>query len=208
MLFKGEMVRAILNGTKTQTRRIVKPQPDSDELGVGHRVGGPVTALALKDGKYCIPCPYGIGGDGLWVRERFMTIERVTAKMLREGADTWPEIVYAADESEDSIDDWKRLGWKLKPSIFMPRAASRITLEITGVRVERLNEISEEDALAEGAMAWWNALPRFVQEQLYGGGRGPIGAYKDLWESINGKKSWNDNTWVWVIEFQRIAPPQ
>lgn len=164
ILFSAPMVRAILDGRKTQTRRVVKLRngqymPPSEKADInGWR-------QMLRN------CPYGQPGDRLWVRETHFD-----AKRLNEG-----RILYRAD------GDVSRFGWT--PSIHMPRSASRITLEVTGVRVERLQDISEADAVAEGV----------VWEQ----GQTAINVFETLWESINGAGSWDANPWVWVVEFKR-----
>lgn len=179
IVFSALMVRAILNGRKTQTRRIVKPQPK-------HRA-----IQSSKDGKWydadCIhpgiemKCPYGIPGDQLWVKETFFV--RAAGRCC----------VYRAslDPTEAAGIGAMYGGWK--PSIFMPRKLSRITLEITGVRVERLWDISQEDAMAEGQPDISEESPYCAKEW-----------YSRLWESINGKDSWAKNPWVWVIGFKRI----
>lgn len=136
----------------------------------------------MHDDHYCV-CPYGKVGDRLWVRETF--------------GESWhhaqPDYFYRADdnasiESHPDFDGWK-------PSIHMPRLASRITLEITGVRVERLNNIHRSDAIAEGCE---------MPSQRKGMHRWPEAQFADLWESINGPGSWDANPWVWVVEFKRI----
>ena len=176
ILFSGPMVRAILDGRKTQTRRIVKPQPN-----VVHAIYGDAsidTNLTFRRGDGRIRCPYGIPGDRLWVRE---------AKR---------QAFYRASTTtggDENRQEYIRLGhaYQWRPSIHMPRWASHITLEIESVRVERLQEITEEDARAEG----WHP----------GDGQGPIEWYEDLWQSINGPGSWDANPWVWVIQFNRVA---
>ena len=190
------MVRALLAGTKTQTRRIAKPvrHPDWGNLyspGALVREHEPMHVIHRA-------CPYGQPGDQLWVRETWLDlqgtgIERVTGDLGR--------YAYAAYTPPGSHGDEcrKNYGLKWSPSIHMPRWASRITLEITGVRVERLHDISAEDAIAEGVR---------VHEDHHGKPRGsiysPVQAYRDLWESINGAGSWEANPWVWVLEFKRV----
>lgn len=169
ILFSGPMVRAILDGRKTQTRRIVKAKhlPFMENL-----LGG------FLDGKWNQrPLPYGQPGDRLWVREAWANTR---------GDDSLPTY-YRSDER---IEDLQRT-WK--PSIHMPRWASRITLEITGVRVERLQDISDLEARQEG-----------LQPDFYGSVMGCKRKFIDLWESINGPGSWAANPRVWVIEFRRI----
>ena len=150
------MVRATLAGAKTQTRRILHPKMTDK------------------------PCPYGVAGDTLWVRETFCKVHG--------------EYFYAADFKRP--DKWK--GWE--PSIFMPREACRIELKIIKTRTELLNSISEEDAMAEG-------FARLEKPTLCRRDRvfdNAIEAFKVLWESINGVGSWERNPMVWVIEFERI----
>lgn len=207
ILMNGAMVRATLAGTKTQTRRIMKPQP----YGNGFMAGGelrchndylPPSAILWKDGSVVgydaeSLCPFGVPGDQLWVRETWnvrglgwgMKPSRA-AKISAPGA-----CVYAADEGSEK---WMN-GWRT--SIHMPRAFSRITLEVTGVRVERLGEISDTDSMAEG-------IDR-AQVESYrhaGADRPAAHAFRALWESINGPGSWDANPWVWVIEFKRVTP--
>lgn len=190
ILFSGEMVRAILDGRKTQTRRIVKPQ--TLELFEAAIQLGEVTDFFTDaidvDWAYVGGfCPYGQRGDRLWARETW-------------GKDDSGDFVFRAD-------DWcecPTADGKWKSSIFMHRAASRITLEITAVRVERLQDISEEDAKAEGVRqcegGWWN----YIAGEPYQG-MTARGSYETIWELINGPGSWEKNPWVWVIEFRRLA---
>jgi hypothetical protein len=200
ILFSAPMVRALLAGTKTQTRRIVKPQPEvcgADWLA--KRRDGPAQFLyywprgdgyAVNDRFVAESCPYGQPGDRLWVRE---SIHRGDACAR-----------YSADGSVVNLADWR---WKRDnlPSIHCPRELSRITLEITGVRVERLQGISEVDAKAEG-IRWTDAGP--LHAHLDGGFNFPTArdAYERLWGDINGPGSWDANPWVWVVEFKRITP--
>lgn len=203
ILFSAPMVRALLAGTKTQTRRIVKPQPE--ELGDGqirwlHRGyghSGPSTYMNEIAVEYW--CPHGKPGDHLWVKETGWQPKDPSPRELREGADTWPRYAYDADGITDQdAEDYKAWGWKRRPSIFMPRSFSRITLEITGVRVERLQDISDADAIAEGVERPATGLPIC----------GPRTWYRVLWESINGAGSWEPNPWVWVVSFKRLEQPQ
>ena len=178
ILFSAPMVRAILDGSKTQTRRLVKPQPSI--------LAGELLCWkddALTDDQMADLCPNGQPGDRLWVRETF-------AEGIHQMADAnhW---AYAADR----FGTQQRLSDRWKPSIHMPRAASRITLEINSVRVERLQDISEADAMAEGVNAG----------KYLGLERANARAFSELWESINGPDSWAANPWVWVIEFRRAA---
>lgn len=204
ILMSAPMVRAILReiDPKEQTRRIVKPQPpDHVNLYTGHpgehywEIAEPShnTMAPLK-----FPCPYGQPGDRLWVKET----HAVTMEQERRNPHTKFPYAYRADWSGE---DEETRDFKWKPSIFCTRAASRITLEITGIRVERLQEISEEDAAAEGVD------PRFLLGDAKPDGFRPclgketaVAAYAALWESINGPGSWDANPWVWVIEFRRL----
>lgn len=201
ILFSGAMVRVLLNGKKTQTRRIVKPQPERNDKGTlmwgtGRRTGMQrfgVDGLDVPPGVFA-RCPYGKPGDRLWVREAFM---HEPADYCWEASVSIPcrpaVTTYRADYPNSQPGE----GWK--PSIHMPRALSRITLEITAVRVERLQGISAADALAEGV----NVHPDFhgkPDTSIYG----PVQAYRDLWEQINGPDSWDANPWVWAVEFRRL----
>lgn len=203
ILFSAPMVRAILDGRKTQTRRVVKPQPYVDAQGnacwngtnFGQDARGPhIQALASplpssKTGR--VRCPFGKPGDRLWVRETFQPL---FADGVENHWETdWKtgegyKISYpATDGVQEFIDLDDGLSDACKPSIHMPRWASRILLEITGVRVERLQDISHEDAMAEG-MAWDDA----------------IYDYSRLWDQINGSGAWDANPWVWCVSFRRI----
>ena len=195
ILFSAPMVRALLAGTKTQTRRAMKPQPTEFVGGPGVTLqdGSPAPLIPLDDsvepyGRE-IACPYGKPGDRLWVRETWHD----ASSSLHSCA------LYRADGIDLHWDKWT-------PSIHMPRWASRITLEITSVRVERLQEISIEDAKAEGA---WGPDDSIVQKVAdYFGtdifSANPRKAFQMLWESINGPDSWAANPWVWAIEFRRV----
>ena len=183
ILFSGGMVRAILDGSKTQTRRIAK------EFNEMPNLDGILRRFPNQEG-----CPYGTPGDRLWVRETFA-----------QGVEGCPGgISYRADHF-DPKGDGPAHPMKWRPSIFMPRIASRILLEITDVRVQRLQEISEEDARAEGvtdfAGRWWDGSP-----VVCGKWNAPSEAFAALWESINGTGSWEANPWVWVITFRRLEP--
>ena len=188
ILFSAPMIRALLAGTKTQTRRVVKP--------VQLRADGMWPA-----GRDPVPdCPYGQPGDRLWVRECFSGARAYEARgyPLRE----WGNKVFYWADGQPRSGDWT----KPRPSIHMPRTLSRITLQITEVRVERLQDISEADALAEGI------VPRTKGEltMFFAGaeacGRTAIGAYNQLWNHLNGPGSWDANPWVWVVGFKRVQP--
>lgn len=209
ILFSAPMVRAILSGSKSQTRRVVKPTPEwIEKSGV----------LSLK-GRVGLPhvlCPYGQPGSRLWVRETWQHLDNVgqRAHEFLPHQKHSRHCFFLADESDPTT---KPLSGRWRPSIHMPRWASRITLEITGVRVERLQDISEADAMAEGvssvrSLAWDRQhfpLWRFeFDEAVAAGCKPPVGPqpsehYRALWESINGPGSWDANPWVWCVSFRR-----
>lgn len=186
ILFSGVMVRAILEGRKTQTRRAIK--------------------------KACNPfrdiCPYGVPGDRLWVRETWCELrvghfnEIGLPRDLLVTRYDYPRrngAAYRATTSPDGDAFRADFGYKWRPSIHMPRWASRITLEIVSVRVERLHDISESDAADEGAgllladHEYWDGDPDQYRK-----------CFRALWESINGPGSWAENPYVWAIEFKRV----
>ncbi len=191
------MVRALLDGSKTQTRRIVK--------GLGSKLGDDFTT-ELKNGEI-VPtvslCPYGQPGDHLWVREThaFSVIDPEGGSVQDE-PENW-DVIYRADGEGPNWTDGegKQIKPPWKPSIHMPRWASRITLEIVSVRVERLQSISEVDAKAEGTTpreSKRDGMPPVILDY--------IGGYRDLWNTINGPDAWEKNPFVWVVEF-KAAPP-
>ena len=190
MIFNGEMVRAILEGRKTQTRRPVNSST-ADLLDLQKQ---------YPHKKYNIVCPFGQPGDCLWVRETFQG--PLVSEELFEEYRAYPEkfetpqyCEYAADGGAKpeycDLDDNLRHGWR--PSIHMPRWASRLLLEITDVRVERLKSISDGDAIREGCSATDMKSGDCVAD-----------VFARLWKSIYGKESWQANPYVWVIEFRRI----
>ena len=203
ILFSAPMVRAILEGRKTQTRRAIKPQPNGKLLGVLQRDKGPKYWFAAGPedrSSIEISCPYGKAGDHLWVRETWQHSNDPVGPYEPDCI-----VYYRADYLDDphgadgeKSKEGKYRHWR--PSIHMPRSASRITLRITGVRVERLIEISEDDAVAEG---WPHTDTNGVGVALRDAY--PIGWYANLWEDINGKGSWEANPWVWVVSFERSA---
>ncbi|HCB1389394.1 TPA: hypothetical protein MYO28_002944 [Klebsiella pneumoniae] len=212
MIFNGEMVRAILDGRKTQTRRIMAPQPADDiERGIfpNPEAIGWKSSLRHKHGSTTAHfCPYGKPGDRIWVRETFCPVDDT-----QYGGEKWvdyratPKFEASHPAGWDCApNDAEALKWR--PSIHMPRWASRILLEITDVRVERLNTISEEDAKAEGIdmEALYDSQDCYdcIADHNMTGRPTVIGAFKYLWESIYGEESWKANPWVWVIEFKRV----
>lgn len=207
ILFSGEMVRAILDGRKTQTRRQLNPQPEG-----GIQFGAIATPHGVVNGKGdVLICKNGKPGDRLWVRETWAA-SRLYDFCPPRDIPTNADLYYAADGGED----WNKHA-RIHPSIHMPRWVSRITLEITGVRAERLQDISEEDAKAEGLKFHrlyneWGGVeqhpdsrPSMPQWRWY---ESPIDAFKYLWGSINGADSWDDNPWVWAIEFKKLEQPE
>lgn len=222
MIFNGEMVRAILDGRKTQTRRPIKWK-QTRFTEIGEREDGskwPWSEDAEHACDFWHPCPFGAVGDRIWVRETFCTVDDT-----QYGGGKWvdyratPKFEASHPAGWDCApNDAEALKWR--PSIHMPRWASRILLEITDVRVERLNAISEEDAQSEGVHTevwdqtvvarnyaardeffqfWSEDMPHYVEmNQLY------RSSFTILWESIYGAENWLANPWVWVIEFKRV----
>lgn len=193
ILFSAPMVRAILNGSKTQTRRVVNYPPfDSSDEGID---------VAFYSG--ALKCPYGEIGARLWVREahRFLAYMPTyfTLEYLANGhAKTW-------DRKNSGIQfrEPVRVN-KKRPSIHMPRWASRITLEITNIRVERLQDISEEDARAEGVESIGGESYKDYDGTYNNHPLTAMASFRTLWQSSNGTDSWAQNPWTWVIEFKRI----
>ncbi len=209
ILFKGEMVTAILEGRKTQTRRLIKPQPFSTADGSWHIELNPRVGFnSQRTLRNMLPyhCPHGQPGDRLWVKETWAIIcnaalplcscetdeERKVNHYVEYRADTgnpypgeWPE-----DEAKgnDEAPKWKS-------SMFMPRWASRITLEIVNVRVERLQDIDNHESWKEGIQEFgkWIENEGVARDE-----------YARLWNRINGAGSWEENPWVWVVEFKRV----
>ena len=183
ILFSAPMVRAILDGSKTQTRRVWKMPRGCMWY---EAMGGEREGWFIDPGQPWWPhvgecrCPYGVPGDRLWVREAW-----------RRDIFDHEKTLYRATHGDRTVFD------KWKPSIHMPRVRSRITLEVTGVRVERLQDISKADARAEGVRSNADTLA----ETGYADARF---AYRSLWETINGAGSWDANPWVWVVEFRKL----
>lgn len=224
ILFSAPMVRAILSGSKSQTRRVLK-QATGPSLSVGmddNTLGVAELSWLWGDGPghdvhetiKRVPCPYGQPGERLLVRETFYAWGRwETRYSAKKGRDEWHFVnltlesgksyKHSADDDGPMFEGGKRNagvlpGWWKRPAIFMPRAASRITLEITDVRVERLQDISEADAQSEG----WTRRPEVSTDpQVHK--EAARDWFMDLWESINGPGSWGANPWVWVVEFKK-----
>lgn len=206
ILFNAPMVRAILDGRKTQTRRIVKGC-GLDWLNDGF------TPEFVADYQNRL-CPYGIPGDRLWVRETWQgpLIDEELEEEFRQSPDYFKKPSFCAYRATDTLDainaDGEELGWR--PSIHMPRWASRILLEIVSVRVERFQDISDSgpqnDCTAEGVFHCGMAVPTYEEWHGDGFNSSEKWMYKKLWESINGAGSWVTNPWVWVVEFKRVTP--
>lgn len=224
IIFSTDMVNAIIKGNKTQTRRIVKPQPKNVEIIAGRQVWDPEV----------LKCPYGKPGDLLWVREFYKPInfeedEQVTVQ-FRDGStrsfypsddqqEKWVEryekLIYKLDKKGKLIcnNETERFEWDIKdvpwtPSIHMPKDAARIWLRVTDVRVERLNSISEEDAVKEGVKKHSDYGSTGFVDYLRPDEALPdvdaIESFETLWQKINGKASWEANPWVWVVTFEMI----
>lgn len=203
ILFSAAMVLAILEGRKTQTRRVVNPQPMEDFSWARRGAKYPSTFYKNLDVMQTWmrkDCPYGQPGDRLWVKETFKCeeLEHYGEDGVRFRADGVFRGIENSREASDKWADAYREGGKWRPSIFMPRWASRIILEVVNVRVERVQEIREADAKAEGAT-------------LDNSGRlEGIGNFVDgfaiIWDKINKKRGfgWDVNPWVWVVEFKVV----
>jgi len=224
ILFNAAMVRALLDGSKTQTRRVsglevINAEPDRYEFhGVTSGPGMPhfVFHDHKSGAQVLVKCRHGQPGDRLWVRETWMPGYDHDPDAIDEIPKV--SVIYRADKAEIQhpapsyafAEQWLRLysedgesppPWK--PSIFMPHWASRILLEIVSVRVERLQDISDDDAIAEGVHRdhrMW-----FATDAGGPAYKSPSSAYRNLWESINGPGSWDANPWVWVVEFKKVA---
>ncbi|WP_034912932.1 hypothetical protein [Erwinia sp. 9145] len=205
IIFNADMVRAVLDGRKTQTRRMLSPR-QLKMIDAASSIG---ECYPLESGKhhansqsyYCEWCPFGAIGDRLWVRETFFPAplepQSVPPKKTKwniayRGGAQLEKIAPAT--YNPTIYNYER--WT--PSIHMPRWASRITLEITGLRVERLNSMTESDALAEGCNGGHGSIPHYIYSAT------PHEHFHYIWQSIYGASSWQANPWVWVIEFRRI----
>jgi hypothetical protein len=215
ILFSAAMVKAILEGRKTQTRRALKPQPPTDHETLQFDRIAPTRVdrhgeeypgderwgCTTIDGEWCLPCPYGGPGDRLWVREshwRFTgcAVEGKPWQGFIEAPDGNPYNARCYDDYDQIRTAYDACAVERVPSIHMPRWASRISLEITAVRLERLQEIGSGDCIAEGLHTTPDQpeAVNVLRDQ-----------YRALWESINGPESWAANPWVWVVEFRRIA---
>ncbi len=195
ILFSGEMVRAILDGRKTQTRRVVKLQPGSSVSARGngiwqelHKTSHPTLGAPGK----MLACPYGMPGDLLWVRETWATpgnYDHIKPSLLTDHMmDAKSNIVYRATEEYPVYFNWR-------PSIFMPRWASRITLRVVDVRVETLWDMTVSKMIAEGVA------------EIENNDKHPLTPFIALWDSINADRghAWYTDPWVWVVEFEVVS---
>ncbi len=210
LLFKTEMILALLGGTKTQTRRLMKPQPDSTWP---HSDGGEpywhIGGCRLSTSSNPLVCPFGKPGDRIWAKETHQLVRpTIVCGGSVSAVELWPGRMpkahpgqdwmmwTAAGSDETSLPIRDRLVKKWRPSIFMPRWASRISLEITEVRAQRLQDITPDEASAEGI-----AYPDHVDVRRVE--RCPlVDGYAALWDSINGKGAWDLNPWVWCLSFK------
>jgi hypothetical protein len=202
ILFSGAMVRALLAGSKTQTRRVVKRQPwasclieegmDGEAPFIYSALHGEGPGHDVQESRSPCTCPYGKPGDRLWVRETFRGCRAYEVQGYAPKDWGNKPIWFEADGTPPGRPEQWAL--RSRPSIHMPRWASRITLEVTGVRVERLHGITRGDAMAEGC-----PFPNMAQ------GPDPRDWYAELWGAINGPGNWDANPWVWVVEFRRLA---
>lgn len=205
--FNAPMVRAILAGTKTQTRRLVKPQPGTGVGGCYLRPDGSFIWTThhrpnngTGDGvgiSQTFSCPYGQPGDRLWVREAWRSGKLTDRFPPREM--TPHQVWYEADG-----DAPVACNGKLRPAMFMPRWASRITLEVTEIRIERLQSITNRDALAEGIVATHGGYG--LPDGSFYHALAPSLAYQSLFEHINGPGSVDRDPWVWVVAFKQVGP--
>ena len=220
ILFSASMVRALLGGSKTQTRRAMRFQPSDDatvhvekfhqtviDRHGGEQPGPELFGAWWNDGESGLRCPYGQPGDRLWVKETTLKVEDAG----------WSGPVYVASDAGQQALEWgygesddpdhiEPFALKKRSSLFMTRVMSRITLEITNVRVERLQDISEADAVAEGIVRQPDDGYGLADTTHYHSAD-PRMSYWSLWEAINGVGSLEANPWVWAISFKRIAAP-
>jgi hypothetical protein len=225
ILFSAPMVLALLAGTKTQTRRAITRQPgrvcDAEASNYGQLLWPKSNGRWSPDPN---PCPYGQPGDSLWVRETWAGADGM-AGIGSDGKDPPQVVAYRADQTARGFRDvdleafdadttgwnWGWFDGRWRPSIFMPRWASRITLEVTDVRVQRVQDISEADAIAEGITGPHNVgYPAYrVPEDSKPRYSRAAAAYEVLWDSINGKRpgcSWEADPWVWAVSFRFVEP--
>ena len=211
IIFSGPMVRAIIDGRKTMTRRVLKPQPDPTLPAAGcELVEGKWCLLSGWDGSICgiVNVPYAIG-DRLWAREGCLFTPALITPDGEDGMTAYhPSVWYRADGDCPRQNDYTFS----RSSRHMPKWASRLTLIVEGVKVERLHDISEEDAKAEGAHRRGRIGddPMHPEWTMTGDGwrnDTPLGAFKFFWDSINAKRGygWSENPWVVAVSFRPVA---
>lgn len=227
ILFSTPMVQAILNGTKTQTRRVVKRQPINDNIlkcyipeaaVMEDAQGRPLSSNPNLD---VIKNPYGKPGDIIFVKETYYALGQWKKNGLsKTGKQKWKfidsgKLWFYEDHKPTTIrkNSYRKLGWYKRPSLFMPKAAARLWLQITGIRVERLQTITEADAKAEGVQIGYcqqqHTRTELITYKDYQTNQHALitagASFKSLWFSINGTESWAANPYVWVIEFKVIS---
>lgn len=217
ILFTSAMIQALLKNRKTQTRRIIKPQPvKADQQVFGNSLVwrpnktsayyfDPEDKKSIESAFPHLYSPYGTKGDFLWVQEEY-SLELVESPVYKciysDGAIA--SVILSAKEEQKLLKRKSGIT-KKQPGRFMYRSCSRITLEVTDIRVQRLQDITEEEAIAEGiektsSMHGYS----YYRDYLYGGGDlKPIESFRSLWESLHGKNAWQNNIWLWVVEFQK-----
>ncbi|PHN32140.1 hypothetical protein [Pseudomonas sp. ICMP 460] len=208
ILFSAPMVRAILEGRKTVTRRALNAKALKN-IGYGVQLGechelpseGPLHPNSI--GYYTDFCPFGQIGDRLWVRETFATLSAGEYEPVKPHGGRGQNIMYAATDPLADLSISNR-GYGYRPSIHMPRWVSRILLEITAVHVERLQDITEDQAKAEGVRRVELINRWFAHDDSENAFGRATGAFRDLWQSVGG--DWAANPWVWVVEFKRVTP--
>lgn len=213
ILFSTLMVQALLAGRKTMTRRVngldlINKEPDKYHVTNANYIknGALMQKFFYGNECYVIKCPYGKVGDVLWVRESASLVLFPKADEKGNEIGKNPIWMYRADQHDNIfVDKWK-------PSIHMPKEACRIFLKITDIKVERLLDISEDDAIAEGVYQYENGAYQFYTEKelhrVTAGINSAFGSFMSLWQSINGASSWDANPWVWVIKFEQIEKPE
>lgn len=216
ILFSTTMVQAILNSKKTQTRRILKhglgSMMDNPLIKVSITDGGLMAHFKVHDGQpresfFGDKCPYGKIGDVLWVREKLYQNGELGLEYVADGTDIDENII--PEDFKVRVDKSGNYKFCNIPNIFMPKVFARIWLKITNIRVERLQDISEHDVIAEGIQKHEGGYKTNYRQPnsksyLDGYSFDHADAFKTLWQSINGEDSWKLNPWVWVVEFERI----
>ncbi len=212
ILFSGRLVRAILAGKKTQTRRIMKPQPSAIDERMGWVHAKAKSWVELSDVRHL--GPYGKPGDQLWVKETHFALE-LQGEGIGNAFLVYTDEYNDGDPMPSAVRPWRhdltpKVKFGKRPSIFMPRWASRIQLAVTDIRIELLQDMPWQDAIAEG-------IEPVPCEPCHDGagctdcmgtgiGENPVHQFAELWDSINAKRGygWDSNPWVWVVEFKRV----